>query len=560
MKIKRDSKTVGIIVAVILLILTLVRIVMGVKIPLLLQGDAKYDDFMMVEYAESILSGKWLGDFSFKAMIKTAAFPMLLALGYRLGFSYAALLTILYILAVALLSFVMGKLIGNKIFAALFYIFMLFSPVMLHEENVQKIYRGGYIVVFAIFIIASVIGLFSFYKNSTAILAAFSALLSASLPIFWYLKEDSIWIMPFVICGLGCSILRCIISKKEIGQVYLRIICYVIPLLVMALSITAYRGVNKSVYGVYADTDRSGTYFQKVIEDILQIEGASNGETWVTQEALHSATLESDTLRKMAYDLDMVSYGRLEEDGEVHGDFIIWTFREAGESHGLYTSASDIEAYWEQVHAELMKAYEDGRLKRSTDKLYLSSVAVGYTWDELKEYYLGRLSEVARTVITYDHNGLTTKEASGTPEQIERMHRLVKGGYISKDISEANLESYERVVRSANRINRLYSLTGKAVFVAAFVGMLLLLYRFIVSIRRKETSDIGLILLISIGMALTAILVIVAVMWFCNFLTIWKIYDYSCGAVIIMEITEAVGVYYLVDSVISLIKKKMGNK
>ena len=71
------------IIFIILVVLTLIRLWLGVRTPLLLQADARYDDFLFVRYAEELLNGNWLGNDSL-SLAKSASFSVILALGYLL--------------------------------------------------------------------------------------------------------------------------------------------------------------------------------------------------------------------------------------------------------------------------------------------------------------------------------------------------------------------------------------------------------------------------------------------------------------------------------------------
>lgn len=544
-----------IILIALIILATLTRLIIGLRLPMYFLGDAKYDDFMLTEYAEQIIAGNWLGDFTYTTLIKTASFPLLLGLGYVLGVSYPLMLNILYIAAVLVLTLAMNKLIGNKIWSVLFYIFMLYSPVMLHEENVQKLYRGGYIVIFAMFVIAAVIGMFAYYESMSA-LASFSALLTVSLPIFWYLKEDSVWIIPFVAAGVISAFVRCLLAKKKGTFLVKRFCCYVLPIAVLLISMTAYKSVNNRFYGIAVNNDREGTYFEAVINDLMQVEGASDGPTWVTQEALHRAMAESDTFRQMAYEVDMSCYARLEEDGEVHGDFIIWALREAAFAHRLYEDATSWNEYWQQVHKELTLAYDEGRLNRDNESIYLSGIARGFTIAEMKSYYLGNGKEAALALLTYRANAVTAEKSTGTEDHLDRMYKLARAGYIGDTSTENEVASFEKTVRLANGITSLYSMTGIPVLMLAVAGVILLLVRFVKGIKSRNVNNDGWMLLITMGMALNALLVVFAVMWFCNFLTVYKVYDYSGGAVIFIEIAEAIGLYYFADIIVAYLKKK----
>ena len=68
----------------------------------------------------------------------------------------------------------------------------------------------------------------------------------------------------------------------------------------------------------------------------------------------------------------------------------------------------------------------------------------------------------------------------------------------------------------------------------------------------------GQIFLIITGMVLTSILLILAIQWFCSFLSLRKIYDYLSCAVILIQITELTGIYYLIKSLKQLIRNRNG--
>src|SRR5574344_534127 len=86
-----------------LVILTVFRIWLGLRTPLLLQGGAGYDDFLLVKYAARILQGDWLGTFNVLTLAKGVSFPFFLVFTYLSGISYSLLLICLYIFSLFIL-------------------------------------------------------------------------------------------------------------------------------------------------------------------------------------------------------------------------------------------------------------------------------------------------------------------------------------------------------------------------------------------------------------------------------------------------------------------------
>lgn len=210
---------------------------------------------------------------------------MLLEVNYVLGISYPVFLAAGYIAVAALFSLAMYRLVRSRRFALALYVFLLYSPGMFHEENVQKVYRGGYIVVFTLLVLGAVVGQFA-ARNGTSKKETilWSLLGCCSLPIFYYLKEDSVWILPFV-CGGTAFTMVGLWGNKDTRKAW-RFGAALAPLLVLGCVTVGYKMLNYHYYGEYAIIDRSGTYCKEVIADLLQVDdgkGWENLGVWVTR-------------------------------------------------------------------------------------------------------------------------------------------------------------------------------------------------------------------------------------------------------------------------------------
>lgn len=549
------------IIFIILVVLTLIRLWLGVRTPLLLQADARYDDFLFVRYAEELLNGNWLGNDSL-SLAKSASFSVILALGYLLGIPYNFGLYVLYILACILISIAFYYIIKNKYFCYILYLFLLYSPIMFHEENVQKVYRGGYIVIFAIIVFASVIAQFgiSFERNVGRKALVWALVGSVALPVFWLMKEDSIWILPFVCAATGITLLSLKISHGKIQKkLLIRMFIAVLPLLVLAGSILVYKGVNYKYYGAFTITDRSGTHFKNVIEDLIQIEDPNVGDTWITRNMIREAAENSGTLSTIMGEVEQICNERCGDDGEIHGDIIIWALREAANRAGVYNDGWEAaDNFYGRIHEELQDAFERGDLKKSTGKIYISSISRGFTAKELTDYYLKQTPVTLKMLLTYSENAITVTPASGDYENIALMDEIVNSHFTWKDAENSLNRKDAEIVSLENKIVGLYQKTGMLIFGAAFVGTLLLCVRAIRQYVRKQMKTSGQMFLIITGMVLTSILLILAIQWFCSFLSLRKIYDYLSCAVILIQIAELTGIYYLIKSLKQLIRNRNG--
>ncbi len=550
---------VAIVFAVVfILAISLFRIYIANRIPLLLQSDAKYDDYLLIQYADSISHGDWLGPYCHTTFLKVASSSFLIAMGRFFGLEYGIAQVVLYIVAVTLLVCSFNKLICNKIWVVCTYAFLLFSPIMFHSENVQKIYRGGYIVSFSIIVIAGVVGIFVSSKEKIGSLIKWAILESVSLPFFWFLKEDSVWLIPFVFVGIIISVISIVLSDTSMR--YVRILLCMIPMIVLLCSRFTYKEINYIEYGLKAETDRGNTAFADVISDLLHIKDAGDDTSWVTRETLEKACNASPTLGSIEDSIMSVYDGRAESNGNVNGDFVIMAIREAVDKEGLYSkTAKDTEDFYRNVHNELTEAFIEERLEKEKNRIYISHVSRGYSFEEIKEYYSERFIDNILMLISYDHNQTDIRQSTGQEEKIKLMEEYVGDRYVVSTTTYEQIEKYTGAVNVVNHIVDGYKATGKKICKISVIGYLIYIIAGIIGLIKnkddnranREYKDLWL-LAISFGLFLTCILVVAAVIWFCNFLTDWKVYDYCSAIIPIMELLESIGVYYLIKNVYAM--------
>lgn len=529
-------------------VLTLFRIWLGVKTPLFLQADAACDDFLLVRYAVNMLTGNWLGSFESMTLAKSASFPAVIALGYLCGIPYSAGLIVSYVFAVVLLCIALFRFIPDKRFAVLTYLFLLYSPAMLHEENTQKLYRGGYIIVFSLITIAAVIGIYTNIVQKEAALLKWSLCGAVSLPVFWFLKEDAVWILPFVLGGMACGAVRLFLSRKTAEHLRRRGFLLLFPLLILCAVTFLYRWNNYRYYGQFAVTDRQDTYFGKMLGALIKIEDENTGQVWINRKMLEKAMSASPTLASVRDDIEG-GYEKgywVNNDGEVDGDLIIWALRQDFMDAGIYEKGGKyVNQFYRDIYEELENAFETGDLKRAQGKLYISSITVGFTPNELISYYGTRLPGVLRMLAVYGENVTTAHPATGEYSNIMAMAELTNSRFTWPDAVNL-LQSYDSaVVQMDTRITVLYQKAGIPLAIAGVVGCLLLLKKVIKELLHKKITADSSVLLILTGLSVTCAIVIFGVMWFCNFLPARKVYDYISVIIPIIEVIQAAGIYYL---------------
>ena len=570
------------------------------------------DDFLMVRYAESMLQGLWLGEFRGATLTKVVGYSAYLAIMSKLGIPYSLGNTVFYCLCVLLFCMALYKLFPNLYVAFFMYVYMLFSPIMLNKDAIQKIYRAGFQSSVTLLLIAAIIGVYGTILRGQHVVRTilWSILASVSLTVFWFTKEDGIWLVPFVVCGLGIAavVLFTGDNKPSVGYgvwsgtgagggdgfsrgrnkpsgstgvfgagsgrgrnkpsagagagfgggraarskayVITCCICFVLPAVSLVAASFAIRFTNNRHYGEFAVTDRNDTYYSKVMSDLYHIDdGQQPLLIWLSRDGLEKAFEVSPALAETKPYIDGMYQGSwaVTTDGEMHGDGIYWALREAVEANGLYEKGGAVvNEYYKKVHEELTAAFKDGRLPKDTKSIYISSGGRGMTKEEILEYFPAKFPEMVKVLLKYSLNVTAASPAEGDPEHVQRMAAIVKSPYVLEDGSNAS--EFETGVKFAVYDTLVYSKCGIAVTIVAAIGYLLFFIMLIVGLFRKNFDRVPL-MLVSMGMGLSAVLYIFAILWFCAWNTMELAYEYLGPVVLIINALQVLGVSLLVTEV-----------
>ena len=590
---------------------TALRIFIGYGIPVYLRGQYMADDFLMVRYAESMLQGLWLGEFRGATLTKVVGYSAYLAIMSKLGIPYSLGNTVFYCLCVLLFCMALYKLFPNLYVAFFMYVYLLFSPIMLNKDAIQKIYRAGFQSSVTLLLIAAIIGVYGTILRGQHVVRTilWSILASVSLTVFWFTKEDGIWLVPFVVCGLGIAavVLFTGDNKPSVGYgvwsgtgagggdgfsrgrnkpsgstgvfgagsgrgrnkpsagagagfsgraarskayVITCCMCFVLPAVSLLAASFAIRFTNNRHYGEFAVTDRNDTYYSKVMSDLYHIDdGQQPLLIWLSRDGLEKAFEVSPALAETKPYIDGMYQGSwaVTTDGEMHGDGIYWALREAVEANGLYEKGGAVvNEYYKKVHEELTAAFEDGRLPKDTKSIYISSGGRGMTKEEILEYFPAKFPEMVKVLLKYSLNVTAASPAEGDPEHVQRMAAIVKSPYVLEDGSNAS--EFETGVKCAVYDTLVYSKCGIAVTIVAAIGFLLFFIMMLVGLFRKNFDRVPL-MLVSMGMGLSAVLYIFAILWFCAWNTMELAYEYLGPVVLIINALQVLGVSLLVTEI-----------
>ncbi len=537
---------------ILLSLLTLFRIMIAIRIPLQLQADAMYDDYLFVRYAKSLLTFDWLGSFDQFTLAKGISFPFFLITNYLLGIPYYLALIVLYIFSIIVFVLTIKKIIKNKYYLSFLYLFLLFSPVMLHVENVQKVYRGGVLISFVLLVVSGIIGLYLNINDKKRTI--YTILLSICLPFFWFLKEDSIWILPLLCVGALFTIYKVYKSKDRVIK---KAIMIIIPFISLFAISFGYKSINYFKYGEFTITDRGGTYFKEMISDLLHIEGKNRDKKyWITNDMMNKAYDNSPTLLLIKEKMDE-KYNSFwtDENGEINGDIIYWVIKDAAAESGLYKKGGkEVNNFYKKVHNELQNAFDTKKLKKNND-FYISSVVKGITKEEIPDY-INFMGESLNSLILHDRFDVGLYPSTGETNELALFDELTMSQTINKDANKGIYKLSSYYVKICFCIKRIYSMLGYLLFFAMLIGLCGFIVKFFYNLVKKTSDEtFNSMFLITLGLVLTCFVQFFGTTFFCRFLSIRKVYDYTSIIYPLLQIAEFICLIIIVKFVKNRLNK-----
>lgn len=425
---------------IILCFIGIFRIALLRSAPWELDANTGYDDLLQLKNAISIASGNWLGKtYSYISMTKNVGYLLFLALTQLLNIPYS----VLYGLLISLSSFSFIKAIqpvvkSKKLLLLIFFV-IIFTPI--NHGAFYRIYRNALVPWVLLLIISSYIAIFIRRRDRLSLFLPWTILAFFSIMYFWTLREDSIWILPFI---LVAAITIVILYKRDLHEILLRSVLVLLPLIGIVVSNVWVSAINYSYYGIWGVNDRSDTAAAKAMSLIYKIEDnqTTDSTVWASRKAFELAIKASPSLRTVGNTV-LASYGLWAgKNTDIKGDIAQWAFRFGVEEEGYYHgNGKKTNALYKAIANELGEAFQKGKLKKR-DGIYLSTQTGAFHWKDISQSMTMSLDLTNKMFHFYNTN--------------------LSSGYIDyPNLTETELISYEGMLNtSLPRTNDQLSAVG----------------------------------------------------------------------------------------------------
>lgn len=538
-------------------------------------ADQRYDDRMMFENAGNLINGVWLGDYNSYTLSKGISYPLFLVLARKLFLPYSALLSLLQAAGAGLFVRALSLRLQNPYGRAALYLLLLFSPVSLTLLVTQRLYRMAIVPGMVLLVFSGMIGLTLRKDQPLKRQLPWALLTGFALAFFWQIREDSVWIMPFIAVmtvwniGYVILVLHNRISRK---QILLHCLVLMLPMFLLFVGNSGIAAINALHYGVFLTNDRTEGSFAELMSLFYRLESDTtvSSDIWISRDTIAKAENVSPTLQQLCPLLDTYVEDWATANGEIPGDHFSWVLRDAVQDSGYAEDAVSAQNFYNSVFSELLTAIDQNELSLKQDgAVYFSSQSRGVPVGEIPGILSDALQNIWKIAGYTDCALSSSARSAGRLSDIRRMEAFTSCLAVYPTLSQFQATEYDSIANETlydfnevyssgivsllNRITSVYRLLGRPVFLAALLCFCILTFRVLREILHKNIKDLELWIL-GCGLLLSAILL----RFGCGLFTTWFTEDmqkfinsfYSCGVYILLQMFK----YLIICTVVPNLK------
>jgi len=361
---------------------------------LILQYDQYYnvmswadtDDTLQYTLSRYITNGEWLGPYNRLTLIKGIGFPLWTAALHTLHIPLWLGNSSLLIAACAAVTYALSRLGLSRWMLVTVYALLLFNPMIS-----ARIYRDQIIPALFLFVCAWAIGIFAclsqrnLKKKYWTDICVFTVIGSFGLPMWYYTREDPLWVAPFIVFTIGLGVLCFAYSVRSRLAKSTKTLLGVSFLVFLPLALTHITGIaiakqNNKYYGRYVINDYFSDEFSGAYQALNRVnyEQTKPVSVPVTHEMRQKLYKASPAFKELEPCLDdpmgtctgFKSSGPNKHLNDYEGGWFPFAMRLAVEQAGYYSSASKAESYYKQLINEVNVACDNGKLQCHPGSMY----------------------------------------------------------------------------------------------------------------------------------------------------------------------------------------------
>lgn len=505
------------------------------------------DDGLMQNSAMSILDLHWFGHFDAYTLSKRNVFPFYLALNSALGIPFLIANEILWFVAVLVIVFLVKKYTNKKWPLYVAFLLLFFNPATFATAVSVRIYRDAILPSLILICLGSLFHVFTNIKNEKPF-KGWLITYVASLTVFWYLREESIWIVPVILlCSL--AIVLVVAKSKAVIKCKRKIILelFLAPILSILVVGLGFRTINFALYGSFVVSEDQSAAFQDFYNAIGKISSEQRTNTIdLPTDVRYKIYSISPTFATIEDVMENTVFPDIKKHGDnpeqINTGWTSWAIRQAMTAAGYYDNAKAANDFYAQVAKDINVACDEGKLECTNHKPGLVETIMGNI-----PWLAGNVFDNVKYAVSFSDTAVKQYYSDPVPEvrgEVSEIltHENIMSQSVNVQENPGDFSHFTLIdkikIKILSAIRKAYIIISPALFWAAVVVFVALTIRYLFVIKDGQKfyqrPQFGLIVF-SAG-TLIALLIrclIVGYLTLTAFYATSDVYMYSCYALVL---------------------------
>jgi len=479
------------------LIITIIAKIWLIKVqPVRYLPTNKYDDGLMVNMANNLLQGKWLGEYNCLTLVKGIFTPLFIAITKIIGIPFLIGQDLFYDISCIFVIYVVGKILKNKKLLGIIYICLIFNPIT-YSAELCRVYRDGIYSGLTMFLIGFAYIIFLNRRENIQKQIKYFVGLGITLSSLYLCREETIWLLPFVLMSTIITMIF-IAKDKNINNTKKRLLLYLIPIGIVIVNNLLVCTINYKNYGVF----ELNQYWSK------EFKSAYGALTRVKPKETYSRVPVSQETMKRIYEIspkfkELEKYLSGEEGkrwskcgdsqyGEIQGGWLHWALIRAVEEQGYYKDAKTANKYYQELADEINNAIDNGKIEGYSEKR--DSIVPKFSYKEILETFI----KSEKTIKYQTKYYLVSTEVQWSYKDDEKDVTMWQNVTTSKtDLVEKYTGKFDKLkLEILKDIKMIYEKVNPCLFI---ISIICLIVEVIYFIRNKEKNYKQILLILGLA-------------------------------------------------------------
>jgi hypothetical protein len=375
-------------------------------------GFAWYDDRWFLDRALDILSGRWLGPYNERTLMKGPVYPLFVAAVSSQRIPLLIAQQTLYAVSCIAAMVSSAPLLRGRLCQSAFLAVLLFNPMSFADDVATRVTREGFYQALTLLVAAGLVGFLLRLDERNSL--RWSMLLAIAFALSWHTREESVWVVPLLAFGLAALLVGARRSRAPWSLVAKGVGPTLVAFVIVHLTVVC---VNGYYYGTWDVIELKEASFLRAYSSLTRVRQHPRvARVPVPREVRDRVYAVSPAFAELRGDLEGSLGNSWKRGGDdLPAESFLWAFREAVAHAGYYRRGSGaVRRYYERLASEVDAARRAGKLDADVPRLTLAPPIVGEQRRQILREWFTRLLRTPQ----FPEASVTTRPSLGTDDEL----------------------------------------------------------------------------------------------------------------------------------------------